>query len=65
LRELGSSGAMPSTRFSERIDLVTPRFALAIIHHAQMQNRTLRHTTTCTVSAFDNAPVTVLLAVLP
>src|SRR4029077_20610123 len=32
---------------------------------AQIQNRTLDHTTTCTASAFDNAPVTVLLAVLP
>ena len=29
------------------------------------QNRTLHHTTTRTASAFDDAPVTVLLAVLP
>src|SRR5262249_49759886 len=38
---------------------------LAIIDLAQIQNRTLHHTTTCTASAFDNAPVTVFLAVLP
>src|SRR5271170_3352745 len=49
----------------ERFDLATPRFALAIIDLAQIQNRTLHHTTTCAASAFDNAPVTVLLAVLP
>jgi len=30
---------------------------LAIIDLAQIQNRTLHHTTTCTASAFDNAPV--------
>src|ERR1700674_5357998 len=56
---------MPSIRFVERFDLMTPRFALAIIDLAQIQNRTLHHTTTRTALAFDNAPVTVLLAVLP
>src|ERR1700719_3041335 len=56
---------MPSVRFVERFDLTTPRFALAIIDLAQIQNRTLHHTTTRTASAFDNAPVPVLLAVLP
>ena len=57
--------SMSPARFVERFDLATPRFALAIIDLAQIQNRTLHHTTTCTASAFDNAPVTVLLAVLP
>jgi len=56
---------MSPARFVERFDLATPRFALAIIDLAEIQNRTLHHTTTCTASAFDNAPVTVLLAVLP
>jgi hypothetical protein len=56
---------MPPARFVERFDLTTPRFALAIIDLAQIQHRTLHHTTTRTASAFDNAPVTVLLAVLP
>src|SRR5260370_31766179 len=56
---------MPSVRFVERFDLTTPRFALAIIDLAQIQNWTLHHTTTRTASAFDNAPVPVLLAVLP
>src|ERR1700726_289964 len=56
---------MPSVRFVERFDLTTPRFALAIIDLAQIQNRTLHHTTTRTASAFDNAPIPVLLAVLP
>src|SRR6202158_4241112 len=57
--------SMSPARFVERFDLATPRFALAIIDLAQIQNRTLHHTTTCAASAFDNAPVTVLLAVLP
>jgi hypothetical protein len=57
--------SMSPARFVERFNLATPRFALAIINLAQVQNRTLHHTTTCTASAFDNAPVTVLLAVLP
>src|SRR6516225_1144895 len=57
--------SMSPARFVERFDLATPRFALAIIDLAQIQNRTLHHTTTCTASAFDNAPVAVFLAVLP
>src|SRR6516165_2218668 len=57
--------SMSPARFIERFDLATPRFALAIIDLAQIQNRTLHHTTTCTASAFDDAPVTVFLAVLP
>src|ERR1700674_3474187 len=32
---------------------------------AQIQNRTLHHPTAHTAPAFDNAPITVLLAVLP
>src|ERR1700726_5314823 len=56
---------MPSVRFVERFDLTTPRFALAIIDLAQIQNRTLHHPTTRTAPAFHNAPITVLLAVLP
>ena len=56
---------MPPARFVERFDLMTPRFALAIIDLAQIQNRTLHHPTARTALAFDNAPVTVRLAVLP
>src|SRR6202521_1404954 len=56
---------MPSIRFVIRFDLTTPRFALAIVDLAQIQNRTLHHPTARTALAFDNAPVTVLLAVLP
>src|ERR1700746_1576146 len=56
---------MSPARFVKRFDLATPRFALAIIDLAQIKNRALHHTTTCTASAFDNAPVAVLLAVLP
>ncbi len=57
--------SMPPARFVERFDLMAPRFALPIIDLAQIQNRTLHHTTTRTALAFHNAPVTVLLAVLP
>ena len=56
---------MSPARFVKRFDLATPRFALAIIDLAQIKNRALHHTTTGTASAFDNAPVAVLLAVLP
>jgi hypothetical protein len=56
---------MPSARFVERFDLTTPRFALAIIDLTQIQNRTLHNPTARTALAFDNAPIAVLLAVLP
>src|SRR5260370_40560067 len=56
---------MTPARCVDRFNLATPSFSLAIITLAQIQNRTLHHTTTCAASAFDNAPVTVLLAVLP
>src|SRR6478672_6649206 len=56
---------MSPARFVKRLHLATPRFALAIIDLAQIKNRALHHTTTGTASAFDNARVAVLLAVLP
>jgi hypothetical protein len=49
----------------EGFDQAAPRRVLAIVDLAQIQNRTLHHTTARTTPAFDNAPVTVLLAVLP
>src|SRR5580704_18115627 len=56
---------MSPARFVERFDLMTPRFALAIIDLTQIQKRPLHHPTARTTPAFDNAPVTVFLAVLP
>src|SRR5580693_3695954 len=56
---------MSPARFVERFDLMTPRFALAIIDLTQIQKRPLHHPTARTAPAFDNAPVTVFLAVLP
>src|SRR5262252_10352649 len=38
---------------------------LAVVDLAQIQDRALHHATARTAPAFDNAPVTVLLAVLP
>jgi hypothetical protein len=57
--------SMSPARFVECLDLMAPCFALAIIDLAQIQNRTLHHPTARTAPAFDNAPVAVLLAVLP
>src|SRR5271168_1417822 len=56
---------MSPARFVERFDLMTPCFALAIIDLTQIQKRPLHHPTARTAPAFDNAPVTVFLAVLP
>src|SRR5271154_5785752 len=56
---------MSPARFVERFNLMTPRFALAIIDLTQIQKRPLHHPTARTAPAFDNAPVTVFLAVLP
>jgi len=49
----------------EPFDYPAPRRVLAIVDLAQIQNRTLHHTTARATLAFDNAPVTVFLAVLP
>src|ERR1700746_1286755 len=38
---------------------------LAVVDLAQMQDRALHHATARTAPAFDNAPITVFLAVLP
>src|SRR6201981_1339008 len=38
---------------------------LAVVDLAQIQHRALHHATARTAPAFDNAPITVLLAVLP
>ena len=56
---------MSPARFIESFDHSAPRLVLAIVDLAQIQNRTLHHATARTASAFDNAPITVLLAVLP
>jgi hypothetical protein len=47
---------LPSTPFVEGFDHPAPRFVLAIIDLAQIQNRTLHHPTACTAPAFDKAP---------
>src|SRR5258708_3976773 len=57
--------SMPPVPLVEPLDHPTPRHLLAVVDLAQIQNRTLHHTTARTAPAFDNAPVTVLLAVLP
>src|ERR1700694_3575446 len=49
----------------EGFDHPAPRRVLIVVDLAQIQNRTLHHATARTAPAFDNAPVTVLLAVLP
>src|ERR1700681_1854352 len=56
---------MPPTPLVEPFDHPAPRRVLAVVDLAQIQNRTLHHPTARTAPAFDNAPVTVLLAVLP
>ena len=55
---------MPSARFVKNFDRPAPCRVLAIVDLAQIQDRTLHHTTAPTALAFDEAPVTVLLAVL-
>ena len=56
---------MPPAPLVEPFDHAAPRRVPAIGDLAQIQNRTLHHTTAFTALAFDNAPVTVLLTVLP
>src|SRR5260370_6708605 len=56
---------MPPTPLVEPFDHPAPRRVLAVVDLAQIQNRTLHHPTARTAPAFDNAPITVLLAVLP
>ena len=57
--------SMPPAPLVEPLDHPAPRRVLAIVDHAQIKHRTLHHTTARSAPAFDNAPVTVLLAVLP
>src|SRR5580700_4474034 len=57
--------SMPPAPLVEPFDHPAPRRVLAVVDLAQIQNRTLHHPTARTAPAFDNAPVTVLLAVLP
>jgi hypothetical protein len=56
---------MPPAPLVEPFDHPAPRRVLAIVDLAQIQHRTLHHATARAALAFDNAPVTVLLAVLP
>src|SRR6202051_2358376 len=56
---------MPPAPLVEPLDHPAPRRVLAVVDLAQIQNRTLHHSTTRTAPAFHNAPITVLLAVLP
>jgi hypothetical protein len=49
----------------EGFDDPGPRRVLAVVDLAQIQHRSLHHLAAGTALAFDNAPVTVLLAVLP
>src|SRR5271170_4973412 len=56
---------MPPAPLVEPFDHPAPRRMLAVVALAQIQNRSLHHPTARTTLAFDNAPVTVLLAVLP
>src|ERR1700684_2951590 len=56
---------MPPAPLVEPLDHPAPRRALTVVDLAQRQNRTLHHPTARTAPAFDNAPIPVLLAVLP
>jgi hypothetical protein len=51
--------------FVKSIDHPAPGLALAVVDLAEIKHRPLYHPTTRAALAFDNAPVTVLLAVLP
>src|ERR1700691_3803720 len=57
--------SMPPAPLVEPLDHPAPRRVLAVVDLAQIQNRTLHHPTARTAPAFDNAPIPVLLAVLP
>src|ERR1700691_4023699 len=56
---------MPPAPLVEPLDHPAPRRVLTVVDLAQIQNRTLHHPTARTAPAFDNAPIPVLLAVLP
>src|SRR5262249_36169031 len=60
-------GKLPITPASlvEGFDHAAPRRVLVVVDLAQIQHRSLHHPTARTATAFDNAPVAVLLAVLP
>ena len=55
---------MPPAPLVEPFDHPAPRRVLTVVDLAQIQNRMLHHPTARTAPAFDNAPITVLLAVL-
>src|SRR5271167_967186 len=57
--------SMPPAPLVDPFDHPAPRRVLAVVDLAQIQNRTLHHSPARTAPAFDNAPITVLLAVLP
>src|ERR1700682_4179285 len=57
--------SMPPAPLVEPFDHPAPRRVLAVVDLAQIQNRTLHHPTARAAPAFDNAPITVLFAVLP
>jgi len=50
--------------FVESIDHPAPGLALAVVDLPKIKHRPLYHPTTSAALAFDNAPVTVLFAVL-
>src|SRR6202522_2147712 len=56
---------MPPAPLVDPLDHPAPRRVLTVVDLAQIQNRTLHHPTARTAPAFDNAPIPVLLAVLP
>src|ERR1700745_1266446 len=51
--------------FVKSIDHPAPGLALAVVDLAEIKHRTLHHSTAGAALTLDNAPVTVLLAVLP
>src|SRR5262244_1817125 len=51
--------------FVKTIDHPAPGFALAVVDLTEIKHRPLDHTTAGAALTLDNAPVTVLLAVLP
>src|ERR1700741_3633220 len=68
-----SSLSLPHSHFNLRrriafvksIDHPAPGLALAVVDLAEIKHRTLHHSTAGAALTLDNAPVTVLLAVLP